>query len=107
MRPSLVYHARVGLHELHPLTREEIDKQPGTSGIYVLFQVQIPVHVEEAHDLRQALVAAKARFTGATHFAAEAIPAGGPALAQRLRQLRQELTRVRTAGFVGSHSPRS
>jgi hypothetical protein len=85
----------VGLHELHPLTREEIDKLPGTSGIYVLFQVQIPVHVEEAHDLRQALVAAKASA------------AGGPALAERLRQLRQELRRVRTAGFVGSPPPRS
>ena len=94
----------MALHELHPLNRTEIAKLQPDPGVYVLFQVQIPLHADGAKNLRQGLLTVKAKFPAATHFAVETIENGGPALVRRLRELRKQLTRVRTAGFIGSDS---
>ena len=97
----------MALDELHPFIRSEIAKLPQQPGVYVLFQVQIPVHADGAKNLRQSLLAAKGKFTGATHFAVETIERGRPAILERLRQLREELGRVRSAGFIGLDLSRS
>lgn len=97
----------MSLDELHPFVASEITKLPRQPGVYVLFQVQIPLHAAGAKNLRQGLLAAKGKFTGATHFAVETIEKGGPGIAARLRQLHEQLGRVRSAGFVGFRSPRS
>jgi hypothetical protein len=92
----------VALSELHPLSRNEIAKLPAKPGVYVLFQVQIPVHADTAKNLRRSLLVAKAKFAGATHFAVEVIEKDSRGVVQRLGQLRKELARVRTAAFIGS-----
>jgi hypothetical protein len=97
----------VALSELHPLSRNEIAKLPAKPGVYVLFQVQIPVHADAAKNLRRSLLAAKAKFAGATHFAVEVIEKDSLGVVQRLGHLRKELARVRTAGFIGSDSRHS
>jgi hypothetical protein len=97
----------MALDELHPFIASEIAKLPRQSGVYVLFQVQIPLHAAGAKNLRQGLLAAKGKFTGATHFAIETTEKRGPGIAERLRQLHQQLGRVRSAGFVGFRSFRS
>ena len=79
----------MALHELHPFNPTEIAKLPQKPGVYVLYQVQTPRHADSAEDLRNGLLTAKAKFPAATHFAVETLDSGRPALARRLRQLRQ------------------
>ena len=90
----------MALHELHPFIRSEIRKLPEKPGVFVLFQVQIPLHADGGRNLRKALHAARARFPPATHFAVEVLPTERD-VASRLCQVAQELKRVRTAGFIG------
>jgi hypothetical protein len=94
------YHASVALHEFHPLNDGEIAKIPPKAGIYLLFQIQVPVHVDGAENLQKAVRAAKKDFPRATHFAIEA-HWNADELAQRKRQLKEQLSRVRKAGFTG------
>ena len=68
-----MYHRRVALDELHSLTDAEIARLPGKPGIYMLFQVQIPLHADAARNLRQGLRAARSSFPRATHFAVEVV----------------------------------
>jgi len=90
----------MALHELHPFIRSEIGMLPEKPGVFVLFQVQIPLHADGGANPRKALRGARARFPQATHFAVEVLPTEGD-VARRLRQVEQELKRVRTAGFIG------
>lgn len=90
----------MALHELHPFIRSEIGKLPEKPGVYVLFQVQIPLHADGGANLRKTLRAARAKFPHASHFAVEVLPTEED-VARRLRQVEQELKRVRTAGFIG------
>lgn len=92
---------RMALHEFHPISESEIAGVPEVAGVYVLFQLQIPLHVDGAENLRAGLAGAKGEFPGATHFSVEAV-SGAKAIARRVSQLRQELRPVRTATFVGS-----
>jgi hypothetical protein len=92
----------VPLHELHPFTDAEVANLPSKRGVYVLFQVQIPLHADGAVNLRKSLLAAKAKFPGATHFSVEALGPSAGSVAQRLRALRKELRRVRAAAFIGT-----
>jgi hypothetical protein len=88
------------LHELHPFTDAEIALLPHQPGMYVLFQIENPIHADGAQNLRKDVRAAKTKFPHATHFSIETLDA--PALAQRLEALRKELKLVRKAGFIGS-----
>jgi hypothetical protein len=87
------------LHELHPFHHTEIANLPQQPGVYVLFQIENPIHADGAKNLRKGLHAAKAEFPHATHFAVETLEHGLP---QRLRKLRRELKLVRRPGFIGS-----
>jgi len=87
------------LHELHTFSDSEIAKVPGERGIYVLYQVQNPLHVDGSDNLREALTAARMQFPRATHFSVEACETASQ-LAARLQQLREELRLVRTLAFV-------
>ena len=89
------------LHELHPFTESEVSNVPSKRGVYVLFQVQIPLHADGAVNLRKSLLEAKTRFPGATHFSVEALGPSG-SVAQRLRALEKELRLVRAAAFIGT-----
>jgi hypothetical protein len=89
----------MALHELHPFNDAEIDRLPEKPGVYVLFQIEVAVHVDSAGNLRNGVRAAKARFPAASHFSAETLSTR--ALVPRVRHLRQELKLVRTATFVG------
>ena len=91
----------MALHELHPLTDVEIAGVAATSGIYVLFQVETPLHVDSAANLRQRLASEKTRLPQATHFATETGHRSEQEAAQRLEKLRQELRRVRVGWFAG------
>ncbi|HLB89506.1 MAG TPA: hypothetical protein VJK29_17760, partial [Terriglobales bacterium] len=70
-------------------------------GVYVLFQIENPIHADGAENLRKGLLRGKAEFPGATHFSAETLTASARAVRQRVRELRQELRAVRAAAFMG------
>ena len=90
------------LTELHPLVPAEIAKVPDKPGIYVLFQIQIPIHTGVAADLQKSLKTAKADFPGATHFSIKTGSKNEGEAAQVLEGLRDELGGVRAKGFIGS-----
>jgi hypothetical protein len=91
----------MGLHELHPFTDAEIAGAPPEAGIYVLFQVETPLHVDSASNLRQRLGREKSRLPQATHFAIETGHRSPRDAAQRLETLKKELARVRRGWFAG------
>ena len=89
------------LHELHPFNSDdEIAKVPAERGVYVLYQIQIPLHAGGAENLREALLGARSTFPGASHFAVEP-HATAAAVEERVRDLRQQFRRVRSSAFVG------
>ncbi len=92
----------MALHELHPLQPGEIEKLPPKAGVYVLFQIEVAIHVDGARNLRREVGAARAKFPAATHFAVETLARNGRALTERVRQLRRDLSLVRTVTFLGS-----
>ena len=89
------------LHEFHPFSRGELAQLPKASGIYVLFQVQIPIYVDSADNLQLAVRQARKKFPRATHFATEIIAHHSATMARRLAELRKQLRQVRGAAFVG------
>jgi hypothetical protein len=91
----------MALHELHPFQTAEIARLPQTAGVYVLFQVENPIHCGGAENLRRGVRSAKARFPRATHFAVETVANPHRALSQRLQAVKKELRLVRTATFIG------
>jgi hypothetical protein len=91
---------RMSLHELHPFCYAELQKLPRRRGVYVLFQIETPIHAAGASDLRGALLAARANFPQASHFSTETVKAGARALTQKVSKLRKELRLVRAAGFA-------
>ena len=103
-KTDFIYHGPpMALHELHPFIRSEIGRLPEKPGVYVLFQVQIPLHAGGGANLRKSLRAARAKFPHATHFAVEVLLPTQD-VTSRLRQVEQELKCVRTAGFIGVKS---
>ena len=90
----------MGLDELHPFCESEVAKTPQKPGVYVLFQIQIPLHVDGARNLRSALRAARRTYPAASHFSIEIL--GMNALPPRLQQLKKDLGRTRKLGFVGT-----
>jgi excinuclease UvrABC nuclease subunit len=92
---------RMGLHELHPYTDAEIEAAPQEAGVYVLFQVENPLHVGVAANLRQQLKSEKARLPQATHFAVETGYASERQAAKRVEKVKSELGRVRVEWFAG------
>ena len=88
------------LHELHPFQNSEIAKVTEERGVYVLYQIQVPLHAEGAENLRDALFEARASFPGASHFAVET-HADATLVEERVRDLRQQFRRVRSSAFVG------
>lgn len=92
------YHAAMPLHEFHPFSDAEIAKIPQKSGVFLIFQVEVPVHVDGAKDLRSAVRKARPLYPAATHFAVEPID-GERAISERLQLLRRELNRVRSTTF--------
>jgi excinuclease UvrABC nuclease subunit len=91
----------MALHELHPFHAAEVAKLPQTPGVYVLFQVENPIHAGGAANLRKGVRGAKARFPRATHFSVEALSKPRRALARRMQALKKELSAVRVKTFVG------
>jgi len=91
----------MALYELHLFTDGEISSAPAEPGVYVLFQVENAVHVDGASNLRNRLRKAKAKFPAATHFSVEIAGPGRRGMSQRVRELKQELSFVRTTGFLG------
>jgi hypothetical protein len=87
------------LHELHPYTKAEVARLPRHPGVFVLFQIENPVHAGGAENLRSALRAAKGRFPGATHFSVEMVDGTDRILDQRVQEIRAELKLVGKAGF--------
>ena len=88
----------MGLGEWHPFCESEIERTPAARGVFVLFRIEVPVHVAGASNLRKALRAAKTEHAAATHFAVEPSTADTE---ERVSQLREELKLVRSAGFMG------
>ena len=89
------------LHELHPFNSDtEIAKAPAGRGVYVLYQIQIPLHAGGAENLREALTQARSDFPGASHFAVE-LHATSAEVESRVNELRQQFRRVRSSAFVG------
>jgi hypothetical protein len=88
------------LHELHPFQDPEIAKVATDRGVYVLYQIQIPLHVSGAENLREELLKARAAFPGASHFAVET-HSSEARVKQRVADLRQQFRRVRSSAFVG------
>ncbi|HZQ21324.1 MAG TPA: hypothetical protein VFA89_00710 [Terriglobales bacterium] len=92
------------LHEFHPICDTEIAKLPQTPGVYLVFQIQIPIYVDSADNLREAVQGIKAKFPRATHFSVEQPNGGAEKLAARVQKLREDLKLVRVAAFVGPPS---
>ena len=90
----------MALHELHPLVSSEIAKIPQKAGVYALFQLENPLAVGRAANLRKGVRAAKARYPRAMHFAVEVLPTSK--IAARLRRLEVEVGLVRKRTFVGA-----
>lgn len=95
------YYRFMALHELHPMSDSEIARLPHQAGVFVLFQIEVPVHVDSAADLRKALRLARAGFPAATHFSVESARSSR-GLSARVTALKQELRLVRSVGFDGS-----
>ena len=91
----------MALYELHPFTDSEIAAAPEDAGVYVLFQVETPLHVDGAANLRQRLISEKARAPQATHFAVETGHKSERDRAKRVETLQKELGRVRVGWFAG------
>jgi excinuclease UvrABC nuclease subunit len=91
----------MALHELHPYTEAEIATVPQEAGLYVLFQVENPLHVGGAANLRQQLKSEKERLPQATHFAIETGYESEREAAQRVAKVKKELSRVRVEWFAG------
>ena len=91
----------MALHQLHPYTAAEIATVPQEAGVYVLFQVENPLHVGGAANLRQQLKSEKARVPQATHFAIETGYASEREAAKRVESVNKELGRVRVEWFAG------
>jgi hypothetical protein len=89
------------LHEFHPITAPEIQSVPRAPGIYLLFQLQLPLCLEQTENLRRSLVAAKQEFSRATHFAVEVHQGDQSSLVTRFEQLRSQMGSIRAAGFRG------
>jgi hypothetical protein len=90
----------MALHELHPFSDFEIEKLPRKRGVYVLFQIETPIHAGGAANLHQALLRAQGEFPQASHFSVETQDTAD-AMRQRVHKLREELHLVRAVGFVG------
>jgi hypothetical protein len=88
------------LYELHTFSDDEVARVTQQSGIFVLYQVENPVAAESASDLRSALVEARSKHPRATHFAVETLPPDE--IPERLRSVRDDLSRVRKSTFMGS-----
>lgn len=95
------YHPNMALSELHPFTDVEIAGAPAAGGVYMLFQVENPIHADQAKNLRQRLREEKAKFPRATHFSVETGHADAGQRAARVAQVRAELDRVRSKTFIG------
>jgi hypothetical protein len=91
----------MSLSELHPFVEAEVATVPAASGLYMLFQVENPIHADQADNLRQRLRQEKHNFPRATHFSVESGYAGEAERAARLAQVRAELQRVRSRTFIG------
>ena len=91
----------MALHELHPYTEAEIAAAPQEAGVYVLFQVENPLHVGGAANLRQQLKSEKERLPQATHFAVETGYESERDAAKRVESVKKELGRVRVEWFAG------
>lgn len=96
----------MALDQFHPFCDSEIAKVPQKRGVYVLFQIQIPIFADSAKNLRAELVRARERFPRASHFAVEPAQGNAEKIHQRVRELQERLKLVRTAAFVGSKSSR-
>lgn len=92
----------MAVHELHPFTDPEVGGTPEEPGVYVLFQVENPLHVDSAANLRAKLKTEKVRLPQATHFAVETGYKTEREAAKRVEKLRKELGRVRVEWFAGS-----
>ena len=91
----------MALYELHPFTSAEVANAPEEAGVYVLFQVETPLHVDGASNLRQRLREEKARLPQATHFAVETGYQSEREAAERVQKLKKELGRVREGWCAG------
>jgi hypothetical protein len=91
----------MALHELHPYVEAEIAAVPQEAGVYVLFQVENPLHVGGAANLRQQLKSEKALLPQATHFAIETGYASEREAATRVESVKKELGRVRVEWVAG------
>lgn len=89
------------LSELHPFTEAELATAPEGAGVYVLFQVENPIHSNEADNLRAQLRKEKLDFPRATHFAVETGHADAQRRAARLQEVQAQLDRVRSRTFTG------
>lgn len=91
----------MALYELHPFADSEIAGVTEEAGIYVLFQVETPLHVDGAGNLRRRLGEEKSRLPQATHFAIETGHKSPREAAKRVEKLKEELGRVRVGWFAG------
>jgi excinuclease UvrABC nuclease subunit len=92
----------MNLYQLHPFTREEIQNMPARPGVFVLFQVENHIYVGGGANLRKLLQSALPKYPQATHFAVETARTSASAIRDRVRSLREQLSRVRKAGFVAT-----
>lgn len=88
------------LHELHPYTDAEVAKVSPERGVYVLYQIQVPLHADGADNVCEALASARVHFPGASHFATEP-HSNREDVDARVRELREQFRRIRTSAFVG------
>jgi hypothetical protein len=91
----------MALSELHPFTEAELSTAPEAAGVYVLFQVENPIHANEADNLRVQLRKEKLDYPRATHFAVETGHADAQGRAARLQEVQAQLNRVRSKTFTG------
>jgi hypothetical protein len=92
----------MALDQFHPLSSAEIAKAPQGRGIYLLFQIQIPIHAGGAENLRKELVRARRQFPGASHFSMETMNVDAQSVGRRVCEVKKRLKLVRTGAFVGS-----
>lgn len=100
----IAYDRGMALDEMHPFVDSEVKQVSRECGVLVLFQIQIPIHVEAAQDLRKGLQAARTKFPRASHFAVETSE-NQAAMQDRLRELQRQMTRVRAATFFDQGGP--
>jgi hypothetical protein len=89
------------LSELHPLIESEIANVPAAAGVYMLFQVENPIHADESANLRKRLLDEKGNFPRATHFSIETGHSDQGERTARLAQVRTQLQGVRAKTFIG------